>query len=138
MKFLKIFALVMAVCLLGAAFVSCDPRRNSDETVVLDTQASGVEINLVIKDGNTTKYEGKVTCNGKLGNAIELFCAGEFEEDIQVFDDTGLLSAIGELKSGDGKHWKAYYEDQGQDQAFESIRDQEVRAGKTVVIVLDD
>lgn len=139
MKFLKIFAVVLAVCLLGVAFVSCDARRYSeDDTVVIVTEGSGVEVNLLIKDGSTTKYEGNVTCNGKLGNAIELFCAREFEEDIQVFDANGMLSAIGELKAGDGKYWIAYYEDQGQDKAFESIRDQELRAGKTVVIVLDD
>jgi hypothetical protein len=137
MKFLKIFAVVMAVCLLGAAFVSCDTRRWNDDTVVIETQASGVEVTLVIKDGSKTEYEGKVVCNGKLGNAIELFCAGEFEEEIQVFDSTGLLSTIGELKAGDGKHWKAYYEDQGQEKAFESIKDQEVKAGKTIVVVLD-
>ena len=138
MKFLKIFAVIMAVCLLGAAFVSCDARRWSDDTVVIETQASGVEVKLIIKDGNTTKYEGKVTCDGTLGNAIELFCAGEFDEEIQVFnDETDLLIAIGELKAGDGRYWKAYYEEQGQDKAFESIRTQTVRSGKTIVIVLD-
>ena len=141
MKFLKIFAVVLAVCLLGAAFVSCDARRYSeDDTVVIVTEGSGVDVNLLIKEGSTTKYEGKVTCNGKLGNAIELFCAREFEEDIQVFDANGMLSAIGELKAGDGKYWTAYYEDQGQDKAFESIRDQEIKASnqiRTVVIVLE-
>ena len=138
MKFLKIFAVIMAVCLLGAAFVSCDARRwDEDNTVMIETEASGVEVKLVIKDGNTTKYDGTVTCNGTLGNAIELFCAGEFEEEIQVFDATGLVYAIGELKAGEGRYWKAYYEDQGQEKAFESIKDQTVRAGKTVVIVLD-
>ena len=138
MKFLKIFAVIMAVCLLGAAFVSCDTRRWSDDTVMIETQASGVEVKLVIKDGNITKYEGTVTCNGTLGNAIELFCAGELEEEVQVFDaTTGLVYAIGELKAGDGRYWKAYYEDQGQEKAFESIKDQTVRAGKTIVIVLD-
>lgn len=140
MKLLKIFAVVLAVCLLGAAFVSCDARRYSDETVVIVTEGSGVDVNLLIKDGSTTMYEGKITCNGKLGNAIELFCAREFEEDIQVFDENGMLSAIGELKAGDGKYWKAYYDDEGQDKAFESIRDQEIKASnkiRTVVIVLE-
>ena len=138
MKFLKIFAVLMAVCLLGTAFVACDTRRFDDNnTVEIETQAAGVEVNLIVKDGSKTEYEGKVVCNGKLGNAIELFCAGEFEEEIQVFDATGLLYAIGNLKAGEGKYWKAYYEDEGQEKAFASIKDQEVKNGKTVVIVLD-
>ena len=54
-----------------------------------------------------------------------------------MFNSTGLLSAIVDLKAGDGKSFKAYYEDEGQSKAFESIKTQELTEGKTVVIVLE-
>ena len=68
------------------------------------------------------------------GNAIEVFCAGEFEEEFEVFNSNDLLTTIGELT---GSNWKAYYEDEGQSKAFESIKDQTLAEGKTVVIVLE-
>ena len=136
MKYLKIFAVLMAACLLGAALVSCNFERYTD-TVVLETEPAGVEVTLIIKDGSKEMYSGTVVCNGKLGNAIELFCAGEFEEEFEVFNSqTKMLTTIGELTAGDGKSWIAYYDTEGQEKAFESIRDQEVKDGKTIVVVL--
>lgn len=137
MKFVKILALLLSVALLSCAFIACD-SGTPEETTAGDTAAAEkVEVTLIIKDGSVTKYEGTVTCNGNLGNAIEVFCAGEFEEEFEVFDGTGLLATIGELSAGDGKSWKAYYEDQGQSKAFESIKNQTLEAGKKVVIVLE-
>ena len=138
MKLLKIMAVIMAVCLLGAAFIACDNGSKPEETTAAETTATTtIEVTLIIKDGSTTKYEGSTKCNGTLGDAIEMFCAGEFEEEITCFDENGILKTIGELTAGDGKRWKAYYEDEGQSKAFESIKDQALAEGKTVVIVLE-
>ena len=137
MKFVKILALLLSVALLSCAFIACD-SGTPEETTAGDTAAAEkVEVTLIIKDGSVTKYEGTVTCNGNLGNAIEVFCAGEFEEEFEIFDSSDLLSTIGELTSGNGKSWKAYYEDEGQSKAFESIKKQTLENGKTVVIVLE-
>ena len=135
MKFLKILAVVMAVCLLGTAFIACD--KGGDKGTETDAAATKVEITLVIKDGSSEKYRDTIKCDGTLGNAIEMFCVGEFEQEDNIFDANGLLDTIGELSAGDGKHWKAYYEDEGQSKAFESIKKQAVTAGKTVIVVLN-
>ena len=137
MKLLKILAIAMAICLLGAAFIACDSGDASETTAAETTANTKVEVTLIIKEGSSTKYQGSTTCNGTLGNAIEMFCAGEFEEEFEIFNDMGLLAAIGELKAGDGKSFKAYYEDEGQSKAFESIKDQALENGRTVVIVLE-
>ena len=137
MKFVKILAVIMAVCLLSAAFIACDGGKSEETTVAETTAKTTVEVTLIIKDGSSTKYEGTTICNGTLGHAIEMFCAGEFEEEITCFDENGILKTIGELTAGDGKRWKAYYEDEGQSKAFESIKDQALAEGKTVIIVLE-
>ena len=138
MKFLKILAVIMAVCLLGSAFIACDKGNGDGEGTEAETKGTTIEINLIIKDGSVTKYEGSTKCDGTLGNAIEMFCAGEFEEEFTIFDDTtDMLATIGELSAGDGKSWKAYYEDQGQSNAFDSIKNQVLTNGKTVVLVLE-
>ena len=137
MKILKILAVIMAICLLGSAFIACN-KGNGEDTTAADTAAKAkTEVKLVIKDGSVTKYEGTTKCNGTLGNAIELFCAGEFEEEFTIFDGNDLLATIGELSAGDGKSWKAYYEDEGQSNAFDSIKNQTLTSGKTVVLVLE-
>ena len=137
MKLIKILAIVLSLCLLSCAFIACDSGDTDAETTAGDAATTTIKVNLIIKDGSTTKWEEEVTCNGTLGNAIEMFCAGEFEEEFEVFNSTGLLAAIGDLKAGDGKSFKAYYEDEGQSKAFESIQTQQLVEGKTVVIVLE-
>ena len=138
MKLLKILAVIMAVCLLGTALIACDKGGEVDDTPeTTAAQNTTITVKLIIKDGSSTKYEESITCNGTLGDAIEMFCAGEFEEEITCFDENGILKTIGELTAGDGKRWKAYYEDEGQSKAFESIKDQTLAEGKTVVIVLE-
>ena len=135
MKFLKILAVVMAVCLLGTAFIACD-KKDGEDVETKDPTVTDVEIKLVIKNGTKVEYEGSVKCNGKLGNALEMFCIGEFDQEENIFDHNNQLLTVGELTAGDGKHWKAYYEDEGQSKAFESIKDQALANGKTIVIVL--
>ena len=136
MKLLKILAVVMAICLLGSAFIACDKGGETTEDTTVQ-QTVTITVNLIVKDGSTVAYDGSTTCNGTLGDAIEMFCAGEFEEEITCFDENGILKTIGELTAGDGKRWKAYYEDEGQSKAFESIKDQALAEGKTVIIVLE-
>ena len=139
MKLFKILAVVLSVCLLASAFVACDSGNGGDETTASETNANtNIEVTLIIKDGSTEVAKETVTCNGILGHAIEVFCAGEYEEEFEIFDaSTGLLITIGDLTAGGGKSWKAYYEDEGQQKAFDSIKDKELEAGKTVVIVLE-
>ena len=136
MKLLKILAVIMAICLLGTAFIACDKGGETTEDTTVE-QTVTVTVSLIIKEGSTVKYDGETSCNGTLGDAIEMFCAGEFEEEITCFDENGILKTIGELTAGDGKRWKAYYEDEGQSKAFESIKDQALTEGTTVVIVLE-
>ena len=136
MKLMKILSLVLAICLLGCAFIACDSGAGDAETTVAETKAeTKVEITLIIKNGSTTVDESTITCDGTLGNAIELYCAGEGYEE-ECFNTSGILTAIGELTTADGKRWSAYYEDQGSSKAFSSIKDQAVENGKTVVVVL--
>ncbi len=97
-----------------------------------------IRVNLVIKDGSTTVYEGDTLCDGTLGDAIENFCTDYFEEEIVCFDENDILKTIGELTAADGKRWKAWYEEEeGQSKAFESIKTQPLLDGKTVVICLE-
>ena len=131
----KVVAIVMAICLLGTAFIACDKGDGATETTA--EQKTTIRVKLVIKDGSTTKYEGETPCDGTLGNAIEMFCAGEFEEEITCFDEHDILKTIGELTATDGKRWRAWYEDEGQSKAFESIKTQTLTEGKTVVITLE-
>ena len=136
MKLMKILSLVLAICLLGCAFIACDSGAGDAETTVAETKAeTKVEITLIIKNGSTTVDESTITCDGTLGNAIELYCAGEGYEE-ECFNTSGILTAIGELTTADGKRWSAYYEDQGSSKAFSSIKDPPVENGKTVVVVL--
>lgn len=137
MKLLKILAIAMAICLLGTAFIACYKGGETPEETTAPVATVSIKVNLIIKEGSTTKYEGETSCNGTLGDAIEMFCAGEFEEEITCFDGTGILKTIGELTAGDGKRWKAYYADEGESKAFDSIKDQTLTEGKTVVIVLE-
>ena len=135
MKLLKILAVIMAICLLGTAFIACDNGGETEETTA-PVATVAIKVNLIIKEGSATKYQGETSCDGTLGDAIEMFCAGEFEEEFTIFDNNDLLHTIGELSAGDGKSWKAYYEDEGQSKAFDSIKKQTLINGKTVVIVL--
>ena len=132
MKFTKILVVLLTVCMLSCAFVACDSGKTEETTAAETTKI--IEVTLIIKDGSSTKYNGTTQCDGTLGNAIEMFCAGEFEEEFEIFNENNLLTTIGELT---GASWTAYYEDEGQSHAFKSIKDQALEDGKTVVIVLE-
>ena len=133
MKFLKIMAVIMAVCMLACSFVACGEKQKEDDTTPETT--AKVTITLVIKDAEG-KEVGKetVTCNGKLVDAIETYCAIKDYDFSKCFDETsGLLTTIGDVT---GSGWKAYYEDEGQNKLFDSIKDADVLDGKTVVLSL--
>ncbi len=138
MKLMKILALVLTICLLGSALIACDSGSDgTEETTAGETTATTkIEVTLIIKEDGVTKYEGKTTCDGTLGDAIEMFCAAEDLNPDECFDENDLLMAIGELKAGDGKSFKAWYEDKGQSEAFDKIKGQALENGKTVIIEL--
>ena len=136
MKLLRILAIVMSICLLGSALIACDKGGETEETTAEQAKTT-ITVTLIIKEGSSTKYQGSTSCDGTLGDAIEMFCAGEFEEEITCFDENDLLKTIGELTADDGKRWVAYYEDEGQSKAFDSIKNQTLADGETVVVVLD-
>ena len=139
MKLLKILAIVMAICLLGTALIACDKADETAETTAAETTAEQkvtVTVQLTVKDGSTTKYEGSTTCNGTLGDAIEMFCFNEFEEEIECFNSASILKNIGELSADSGKSWTAYFAEEGKNKAFKSIKDQPVSNGDEIVLVL--
>ncbi len=138
MKFLKVLALIMTVCLLATAFVACDNGSDKEtEANSADGTTATISVTLVIRNDGTEVARATTTCNGTLADAIEMYCAGEGYEG-ECFDaSTGILTAIGELKAGDGKSWIAYYEDQGKAEAFDSIKTQTVENGKTIVLSLE-
>lgn len=135
MKFLKIMAVIMAVCLLGTALIACDKggKKNEETTVA----AAKVRITLVIKDGSNTVNTVNLTCDGTLRNAIEDYCAIDLEQEEPPFaESTGLLKTVGDLTAADGRGWIAYYEEEGQSEAFKSISEQTLIDGKTVILQL--
>lgn len=136
MKFLKVLAIVLTICLLGSAFIACDQEEGDGGDTTPETTAQ-ISVTLVIKKGSTTVVEGeKVTCDGTLGNAIELYSAGEGYEG-ECFSNGILKSITEELTATGDQRWIAYYEDEGQSQAFDSILNQTLTDGKTVVLVLE-
>jgi hypothetical protein len=118
---------------MEAPMASAAPQHSMSTGFASDMKA---EMDMVVSKQEAITEES-MNDYGTLGDAIEMFCAGEFEEEITCFDENGILKTIGELTAGDGKRWKAYYEDEGQSKAFESIKDQTLAEGKTVVIVLE-
>ncbi len=133
MKFLKVLALILTVCLLGTMFVACDSGKDEETTA-----ATKVTITLKVKAGAADKYEDTIECDGTLANAIEILCAGEgAEEGVELFDSNGMLATVVDLTAKDGKIWTAYYENEGKSKAFASIKDATVEDGRTVVLVLE-
>ena len=137
MKFSKLFALLLAVCLLCTAMVACNSTGDSEETTEAATQVS-ISVTLVVKNGSSEVSREAVSYKGDnptLGEIIEIFCVGN--EYAEPFDANGLLTTIGDLTKGDGKSWIAYYESEGKNEAFDSIKDQPVADGQVVVLALE-
>lgn len=138
-NFVKIFAIVLAVLMLGSVMVACDKGGETTDTTA-ETQAAAVavNVNLSIKDATGKEvYKGAVSVkNATLGEAIEMFCAGE---DVEcIFDEsTGLLTKIGDVVPADGQIFIAYDETQGKTKAFDSIKDQVITEGQTIIVAID-
>lgn len=136
MKYLKILAALLAVCLLSVSFAACGNDGDDQEA---ETEATAtVSIFLIIKEGSKEVARDKVACNGTLGDAIEMYAAGEGYEGDCFNETTGILKGItDDLVAEEGESWIAYYEEKGSDEAFASIKDQPVTEGQRVVLVLD-
>ncbi len=138
MKFLKVLALILAIACLGTMFIACDNGGDKETTAETTAEtAAKVKVTLKIKDGSTEVNTSDVSCDGTLGNAIELYCAAEGFEGECFDSSTGILKTIGELTAADGKAWIAYDETKGKDEAFDSIKTAAVTEGQTIVIVLE-
>ena len=137
MKFVKILAVLMAVLMLGSVMIACNGGEEPAETTAETAAATEITVNLLIKDAsNKTVYEGSVkSTKNTLGDLIDLFCAGEELEC--VFDEsTGLLTKLGELVPATGEVFLAYDENEGKSKAYDSIKDQVVADGQTIVVAL--
>ncbi len=155
MKLTKIFALILAGCLLCGALIACDNGQTDGEasTETVDVNApvsvSNRTINLIVKVGAEKKYEGSVTFSGYLGDAIEIFTIqnSEAAEDVACFDQNGLLQTVCDITAASGQEWAAYFETLGKDAGnIPSIKTQGLKnaagaevltEGCTVVLVLE-
>lgn len=136
MKFIKILAALLAICMLSVTFVACDNSGKDKET---ETDAGNtVSIFLIIKEGSKEVAREKVICNGTLGDAIEMYAAGEDYEGECFNETTGILKGVSDkLVAEDGESWIAYEESTGESGAFDSIKDQVVTEGQRIILVLD-
>ena len=138
MKFNKIFALLLAVCLLCTAMVACNSTGKTEETTEAATTVS-IAVTLIVKDGNTEAARETITYSGStptLGALLDIYNAMAGVE-AEPFDENGLLTTVGELTKADGKSFIAFYESEGKNEAFDSIKDQPVADGQVIVIVLE-
>ena len=105
-----------------------------NETLMADILANNVKV--IVKNGSEKVYEEDVAYTGTdatLGSIIAWMCEVNLDvENAQPFDSNGLLTTIGTVT---GSNWSAYYEDSGSNNTFDSIKNQEIENGKTVVIV---
>ncbi len=140
MKFSKILALLLAVCLLGTLMVACDSGDKTEETSAEAVTSVTVSVTLIIKDASGAEVANEVVSytgsNATLGEIIGNYCAAEGYEN-EPFDENDLLSAIGELAPADGERWIAYPETEGKNGAFDSIKNQPVADGDKIVIAID-
>lgn len=150
MKFTKIFALVLAVCMLGTLMIACSsniPDGNAP-LVTIDLSGKGenedatdnaISVTLVIKDGTGAEVANEVVTlsmeNPTLGDILSNYCVAHGYEE--PFDDNDLLSAIGDLTTGEGEYWIAYYEVEGKSKAFDSIKNQPVADGQKIIVAID-
>ena len=139
MRFSKLLALILAVCLLGTLMVACDSGNKTEETTAEAATSVTISVTLIIKDASGAEVANEAVyytgTNPTLGEIIETYCA--IMDYPEAFNDLGLLATIGELAPSSGKHWIAYYETQGKGNAFDSIMNQPVADGQTVVVAID-
>lgn len=139
MKFSKLLALLLAVCLLGTMMIACNDSGSPEETSGEVATSVTISVTLIVKDAagaevvnEAISYTG---ANPTLGEIIALYCVGE--DYAEPFDSNDLLTAIGELAPADGERWIAYYEAEGKNEAFDSIKNQAVADGQKIVVAID-
>ncbi len=139
MKFSKLLALILAVCLLGSMMIACDSGDKTEETSAEAATSVTISVTLVIKDASGAEVANEAVSytgsNPTLGEIIGNYCAGN--DYAEAFDANDLLSAIGELAPADGERWIAYYEAEGKNNAFDSIKNQPVADGQKIVVAID-
>lgn len=140
MKFTKLLALLLAICMLGTMMVACNKEEKSDDTAAPGTDAPTITVNLTIKDitGKTVVDKRPVSYKGNnpiLGEIIGNYCAEEGYET-EPFDSNNILVQIGDMKKESGQRWAAYLQEEGLAKEFESIKDQAVSDGQHIIIAL--
>ncbi len=143
MKFTKLLALLLAICMLGAMMVACNKEEEkNDDTEAPGTPAPAITVVLTIKDGGKTVVEDRpvsyVGDNPTLGEIIGNYCAEEAKEgeEYEPFDENAMLVQIGDLKKESGKRWTAYLREEGMAKEFASIKDQPVADGQHIIVAL--
>ena len=138
-KLVKIFAVVLAVLMLGSAMVACD-KGNTEAETTAETAAATISVTIIVKDATgKTVYNDTVanTTKTTLGEVLDIFAAYQGEDVECVFDSaTGLLTKLGTVEPKAGEAFTAYDESQGKDKAFSSIKDQVLTDGQTVVVAI--
>lgn len=134
-KLVKIFAVVLAVLMLGSVLVACDKGNTENETTA-ETASPSVTVKIMVKANGKTVYpETEIkTTKTTLGEALDIFCAYQGDDVKCVFDAAGLLSELGTVKPADGEFFRAYDAAEGQDKEFPSIKDHKLVDGQTIVI----
>lgn len=141
-KIVKLFAVVLAVLMLGSVLVACDKGSKTEETEA-QTAAPSITVEIIVKNAAGKEVHKETVANTnktKLGDILDVFC-GYIGDDAEcVFDETtGMLVKLGDVAPDEkkGEFFTAYYESQGKDKAFLSIKNEVITDGQTVVIVVD-
>ena len=80
MKFLKIMAVIMTVCLLGSALIACDNGSSEDTTVAETTAATTIDVNLImIIYGVDRLFDMGRTCLNVTGDISATLCVSSWE-----------------------------------------------------------
>ncbi len=140
MKFTKLLALLLAVCMLGTILVACNKGSDEDATEAPGTDAPTITVTLTIKDitnkavveDRPVSYKGN---NPTLGEIIGNYCAEEGYE-AEPFNENNMLEQIGDMKAESGQRWTAYLREEGLAKEFTSIKDQVVSDGQHIIIAI--
>ena len=138
MKFLKIMAALLAVCMLGSALIACGGGETETETESATEAVKKITVTLKIEAPNGSKdddIEQEVVCEATtLGDVIQYYCEvyNEDTADDTPFNSSNLLIRIGAWE-GD---WEAYFEGEGggRNNTLSSIYSQPVKDGQTYVL----
>ena len=137
-KFVKIFSIVLAVLMLGSVMVACDKGNTEPETTA-ETAAPSITVEIIVKNAsNKVVYQESVTTTKTtLGEVLDIYCATLGEDVECAFDEsTGLLTKLGTVVPAADETFIAYDESQGKDKAFDSIKNQVLTNGQTIIVAV--